>query len=85
MPHHFPKSTVQAAAWCSTCNKETPHSVFDGRLGRCMNEHPHGGVKKREEEPPQMGLFAPRVHGALEMVESPAEPLTEDEIWGKKL
>lgn len=41
MPHHFTKATVQAEAWCSTCNKNTPHYVYDGRLGRCMNEHPH--------------------------------------------
>lgn len=54
MPHHYPKSTVQASAWCPTCNKETPHYVWDGRLGRCMNEHPHPEPKK-EPAPPQQG------------------------------
>jgi hypothetical protein len=41
MPHHFPKSTVEASAWCNRCGKMTLHRVFDGRLGRCKNEHPH--------------------------------------------
>lgn len=41
MPHHYPKSVVQAQAWCPTCNTQTLHYVWDGRLGRCMNEHPH--------------------------------------------
>jgi len=58
MPHHFPKSTVEAAAWCATCNKETPHCVFDGRLGRCMNEHAHAKPEKPEVKPAkQQGLF----------------------------
>jgi hypothetical protein len=39
MPHHFPKATVEASAYCTTCGKMTPHYVFDGRLGRCKNDH----------------------------------------------
>ena len=50
MPHHFPKSTIEASAWCSTCGKPTPHYVHDGRLGRCMNEHPHPEPKKKPED-----------------------------------
>jgi hypothetical protein len=41
MPHHYTKNIVEASAWCNTCNKMTMHAVFDGRLDRCKNEHPH--------------------------------------------
>lgn len=40
-PHHHTKLTIQAEAFCSTCNKMTPHHVGGGILGRCMNDHPH--------------------------------------------
>jgi hypothetical protein len=56
VPHHYPKSTIQAAAYCPTCDKETPHYVYDGRLGRCMNEHPHPEPVKQENA--QGDLFA---------------------------
>ena len=48
MPHHYPKSTVEASAWCNTCNKPTPHFVHGGVLGRCMNDHPHPERKPAE-------------------------------------
>jgi hypothetical protein len=58
MPHHFTKNTTQAEAYCPTCNKNTPHAVFDGRLGRCMNDHPHPIQAARKAEPtPQLELF----------------------------
>ena len=50
MPQHYPKSTVWASAYCPTCNRETPHYVFDGRLGRCKNDHPHPGPEKKPED-----------------------------------
>jgi hypothetical protein len=28
----------------------TPHFVWDGRLGRCKNEHPHPEPKKKVED-----------------------------------
>lgn len=55
MSHHYPKSVVEAAAWCATCGKNTPHFVWDGRLGRCKNEHPHLEPAKTEET--QYSLF----------------------------
>jgi hypothetical protein len=37
MPHHFTKSTIQADVWCTKCHKITPHRVFDGRRGPCLD------------------------------------------------
>lgn len=39
MPHHYPKSTVYVQVFCPTCNKQTVHHVWDGRLGRCVEDH----------------------------------------------
>lgn len=50
MPHHYTKATIEASAWCPTCNRMTPHFVWDGRLGRCKNEHPHPEPKKKVED-----------------------------------
>jgi hypothetical protein len=47
---HYSKQTVQAEAYCPTCNKPTPHQVWDGRLGRCMNEHPHPAPEEKPKE-----------------------------------
>lgn len=47
MPHHYTKSIVQAEAYCPTCSKPTQHYVWDGRLGRCMNDHPHAVVESK--------------------------------------
>jgi len=55
-PHHFNKLTVEASAYCPTCGKMTPHYVYDGRLGRCKNEHPHP-VPVKPEEDKQGDLF----------------------------
>ena len=52
-PHHFTKATVQASAWCPTCNKMTMHYIWDGRLGRCMNEHSPAS----DPQQAQMNLF----------------------------
>jgi hypothetical protein len=49
-PEHYPKSTVEASAWCPTCRKDTMHYVHDGRLGRCKNEHPHPEPEKKYED-----------------------------------
>ena len=56
MPPHYTKNTIEASAWCPTCNKMTPHYVYDGRLGRCKNEHPHP-VKEKKPEDTQGSLF----------------------------
>jgi hypothetical protein len=50
MAQHYPKSTVQAEAYCPTCNKPTPHYVWDGRIGRCMNDHPHVSPEMKPAE-----------------------------------
>jgi hypothetical protein len=47
MAQHYTKATVQAEAYCSTCNKPTQHYVWDGRIGRCMNDHPHPEPKAK--------------------------------------
>jgi hypothetical protein len=47
MPHHFTKNIVEASAWCNTCNKMTMHAVWDGRLDRCKNNHPHAATKMK--------------------------------------
>jgi hypothetical protein len=44
MPHHFPKDTTEAPWWCKTCNRETQHRVFDGRIAHCL-EHEFKGYK----------------------------------------
>lgn len=36
MPHHWPKSTVEANIWCNRCNKETPWRIHDGRQQYCL-------------------------------------------------
>lgn len=61
MPHHYPKSTVYVQVFCPTCNKQTVHHVWDGRLGRCVEDH--SKVKPQEnmpfvpKEPEQQELF----------------------------
>lgn len=56
MPHHYTKNTIEASAWCSTCNKMTMHYVWDGRIGRCQNDHPHA-VPQKQPEVNQGDLF----------------------------
>lgn len=57
MPHHFTKNTVSASVWCPTCNKHTMHYVWDGRIGRCMNDHPQQlKLATEEKQPEQMTL-----------------------------
>jgi hypothetical protein len=66
VPHHFNKSVIRAAAYCPTCNKQTPHYVYDGRLGRCMNDH-HSAL---EPAPTLPGIIEP----APEQIELFNEP-----------
>jgi hypothetical protein len=47
MPHHFTKSTVEAAVWCNRCNKETPWRIADGRRQFCLTCY----SKPSEEKP----------------------------------
>ncbi len=69
MPHHYTKNTVEVTIWGRTCNKPTPHYVFDGRLGRCKNDHPHAG-RKHEPQETQGDLFnAQRIEGGESGVE----------------
>ena len=39
MSEHYTKGTISVRKWCTTCGRETEHSVSDGRLGRCVNDH----------------------------------------------
>lgn len=53
MPEHYTKDTVQAAARCNPCGKQTMHRIDDGRLGPCLE-----CMAKLEEEhakPKQVG------------------------------
>jgi hypothetical protein len=50
MSKHYTKNTVEVTVYCSTCNKNTPHYVFDKRLGRCKNEHHHPEPVKKVED-----------------------------------
>jgi hypothetical protein len=36
MPHHYPKSCVEASIWCNRCGKETPWRIADGRRQFCL-------------------------------------------------
>jgi hypothetical protein len=36
MPHHFTRRTVEASAWCKSCNCNTTHAVSGGRLTYCI-------------------------------------------------
>lgn len=42
---HFPKNTVEAACWCDSCGRETPHRIDDGRRGPCLDPA-HGRQRK---------------------------------------
>jgi hypothetical protein len=53
MPHHFQKNTVEASVWCDKCNKNTIHSVWDGRRGSCLV-----CLEKREKQIPLPGIEA---------------------------
>jgi hypothetical protein len=33
---HYTRSTLEASSWCAPCGKNTPHSVFDRRIGACL-------------------------------------------------
>jgi ribosomal protein L44E len=66
MPEHYPKSTVEVSHFCRTCNRFTMHNVFDGRLGRCQNDHAVAPQLKRPENT-QGSLFG-------EQTKSQADP-----------
>lgn len=36
MSQHYPKSTVEASAWCKKCRKDTMHRVDGVNLGPCL-------------------------------------------------
>ena len=63
MSHHYTKNTVEAMEFCPTCNKNTMHYVWDGRLGRCKEDH---AIVARQEnlqfvpKEPEQGEMFPR-------------------------
>jgi hypothetical protein len=58
MSEHYPKGTISVRKWCGPCRKETEHSVADGRLGRCINDHyPPKPVKAAPVPSTQTDLF----------------------------
>jgi hypothetical protein len=59
MPHHFPKSTVEASIWCNHCNKQTPWRIADGRQQFCLvcYAKPRETKKTKVEDAGQENLF----------------------------
>lgn len=60
MSQHYTKNTVEAAAWCNTCNKSTAHAVSDGRLSYCVpcfSKLGSAAMVKREAPAVQDSLF----------------------------
>lgn len=56
MIEHYTKGTISVRKWCNTCGKETEHSVSDGRLGRCVEDH-HPTTPDKPAEIEQGRLF----------------------------
>jgi len=87
MPHHYPKSTVQADYFCRKCGKNTPHYVYDGRLGRCMNDHAvvmaPPACRQDDKLVAQMPMFAD--YTIFDVEPESAKSLSDGEIWGEKL
>lgn len=57
MPHHFTKNTVEASAYCNTCNQQTMHYVADGRIGLCKEQHAKVQEAKLDPNARQKNLF----------------------------
>jgi len=59
MTQHYPKGTISIRKWCNTCGRETEHSVSDGRVGRCVQDH-HPPSQPKPAKPAKVeqgGLF----------------------------
>jgi hypothetical protein len=54
MSEHFTRNTESLRCWCYTCNDMTEHTVSDGRIGRCQNDH----TKKRDPRRAQVPQLA---------------------------
>lgn len=58
MPHHYTKNVLEDTRWCNTCNRRTQHQVYNGRLGRCLNDHHRPPAKSKEKaQSQQRSLF----------------------------
>ena len=59
MPEHYTKNTVEASAWCNTCNRMTQWRIADGKRSYCLehNEPYKVGSIKPPEPDPQRKLF----------------------------
>lgn len=66
---HYTRNTVEVSEWCSKCGKYTMHRVDAPKLGPCL----------------VCLEGAPRIHGAIEVVQEPAKAITQGELWGEKL
>lgn len=54
---HFTKSTVEAACFCNTCNKQTPWRILGGKRAYCIPCYDKPVSKKEETPDPQGDLF----------------------------
>ena len=61
MPHHWPKSTVEAQIFCNRCMKMTQWKIADGRQQFCLAcydaKKAADDAKKAEPEDTQGKLF----------------------------
>lgn len=57
MPHHFTKNTLETTRFCNTCKRNTQWYVWNGRLGRCKEDHHRDKPKKVEPEDLQQELL----------------------------
>ena len=53
---HYPKSCVEASAWCAKCRRNTPHLVNPPKLGACKvclaNLEAEAATRKKEPQRP---------------------------------
>jgi len=48
MSEHYTRNTTAVLKYCPTCNKNTMHSVYNKRIGSCVNSHVKQPDKKKE-------------------------------------
>jgi hypothetical protein len=61
MAQHYPRTTVQASAWCNVCRAETMHRVHDRQLQACIRcgerQTREAAARPKKEPPKQLEMF----------------------------